>query len=67
MIDVGNKINKLIILFLNTGSPASLMVVTDLENYNVKQNGANTLWHSLYGKEGSNINFVKQIDENPLH
>lgn len=50
--------------FLNTGSPHHVQLVSDLENYNVKDKGAAIRYGSLYGKEGSNINFVKQIDEN---
>jgi diaminopimelate epimerase len=34
-----------------------------LEHYNVKENGAALRYGSLYGKEGSNINFVKKISE----
>jgi diaminopimelate epimerase len=34
-----------------------------LEHFNVKENGAAIRYGGLYGKEGSNINFVKQVDE----
>jgi diaminopimelate epimerase len=37
-------------------------LVDDLEHFDVKENGA-AIRYGLYGKEGSNINFVKQIDE----
>jgi len=50
-------------VFLDTGSPHHVQLVEDLENYNIKQNGARIRYGELYGKEGSNINFVKQIDE----
>jgi diaminopimelate epimerase len=49
--------------FLNTGSPHHVQLVEDLVNYNVKENGAAIRYGDLYGKEGSNINFVKKIDE----
>ncbi|MES2240540.1 MAG: diaminopimelate epimerase [Bacteroidota bacterium] len=63
MIDVdGIKINP-DYSFLNTGSPHHVQLVDDLENYNVKDNGAAIRYGELYGKVGSNINFVKKIDD----
>ena len=62
MIDVDDK-NKSDYSFLNTGSPHHVQLVDDLENYNVKDNGAAIRYGDLYGKAGSNINFVKKIDE----
>ena len=50
--------------FLNTGSPHHIMLVDDLENYNVKTNGSQIRYSDLYGKDGSNINFVNQISQN---
>jgi diaminopimelate epimerase len=38
--------------------------VDDLENYNVKEQGSAIRYSELYGKQGSNINFVKKIDAN---
>ncbi|MEO8253553.1 MAG: diaminopimelate epimerase [Flavobacterium sp.] len=49
--------------FLNTGSPHHIQLVDDLQNYNVKDKGAAIRYGELYGKAGSNINFVKKIDE----
>jgi hypothetical protein len=46
---------------LNTGSPHHVQLVDDLENYNIKENGAAIRYGDLYGKAGSNVNFV--IDE----
>ena len=46
--------------FLNTGSPHHVQFVTDLENFNVTKEGAK-LRFGLYGENGSNINFVKQL------
>ena len=51
-------------VFLNTGSPHHVMMMDDLENYDVKKNGATIRYSELYGKEGSNVNFVKQLSEN---
>jgi diaminopimelate epimerase len=50
--------------FLNTGSPHHIALVEDLKNYDVKTNGSKIRYSDLYGKEGSNINFVKQLSEN---
>lgn len=50
--------------FVNTGSPHHVQLVEDLENYDVKNNGSQLRYSSLYGKEGSNINFVNQLSDN---
>ena len=63
MIDVSNVKTTPEYTFLNTGSPHHVQLVEDLENYNIKDNGAAIRYGALYGKEGSNINFVKQIDD----
>ena len=51
-------------VFLNTGSPHHVTLVNDLEHYNVKENGAEIRYSDLYGKVGSNVNFVFQLSEN---
>ena len=51
-------------IFLNTGSPHHVMMVDDLENYDVKTNGARIRYSDLYGKAGSNVNFVSKLSEN---
>ena len=51
-------------VFLNTGSPHHVTLVNDLENFNVKENGATIRYSDLYGKVGSNVNFVNQLSEN---
>jgi len=51
-------------IFLNTGSPHHVELVDDIEHYDVKTNGAKIRYSDLYGKQGSNVNFVKQISEN---
>ena len=50
--------------FLNTGSPHHIILVDDLGNYDVRTNGSQIRYSDLYGKDGSNINFVKQISNN---
>jgi diaminopimelate epimerase len=62
MIDVSNLKITPDYVFLNTGSPHHVQLVEDLENYNIKENGAAIRYGDLYGNAGSNINFVKQID-----
>ena len=49
--------------FLNTGSPHHVQLVEDLAHYNVKGNGAAIRYGDLYGKSGSNINFVSKIND----
>jgi diaminopimelate epimerase len=51
-------------VFLNTGSPHHVTLVDDIENYDVKNNGAKIRYSDLYGKAGSNVNFVSQLSEN---
>ena len=63
MIDVTEIKNTSEYSFLNTGSPHHVQLVADLENYNVKENGATIRYGDLYGKEGSNVNFVKKIND----
>ena len=63
MIDVTEIKNTSEYSFLNTGSPHHVQLVADLENYNVKENGAIIRYGDLYGKEGSNVNFVKKIND----
>jgi diaminopimelate epimerase len=64
MIDVASIKNTSEYSYLNTGSPHHVQLVDNLEQYNVKENGAAIRYGNLYGKEGSNINFVKKINEN---
>ncbi|REG98527.1 diaminopimelate epimerase [Flavobacterium aquicola] len=63
MIDVPSIDIKADYSFLNTGSPHHVQMVDDLEHYNVKDNGAAIRYGELYGTAGSNINFVKKIDD----
>jgi diaminopimelate epimerase len=50
-------------VFMNTGSPHHVMMVEELELFDVKTMGAQIRYSDLYGKEGSNVNFVKQIGD----
>ena len=48
--------------FLNTGSPHHVQLVDELQNFDVKNEGAKIRYSDLYGNAGSNVNFVKQFD-----
>ncbi|MBK0369965.1 diaminopimelate epimerase [Flavobacterium agrisoli] len=50
--------------FLNTGSPHHVELVPDLEQCDVKGKGAQLRYSDLYAPKGSNINFVKKINDN---
>lgn len=50
-------------LFLDTGSPHHVQMVSDLDAYSVLEEGAK-LRYGIYGEGGSNINFVEQTSEN---
>ncbi|WP_151894790.1 diaminopimelate epimerase [Patiriisocius marinistellae] len=45
--------------FLNTGSPHHVQMVTDIDNFGVFSEGKK-IRNSIYGNEGSNVNFVEQ-------
>ncbi|WP_445382412.1 diaminopimelate epimerase [Robiginitalea sp. IMCC43444] len=49
--------------FLDTGSPHHVQIVLDLDELDVKKEGAR-LRYGLYGKKGSNINFVLPLQDN---
>jgi diaminopimelate epimerase len=63
MIDVSVVDIKDDYSFLNTGSPHHVQMVEDLEHYKVKENGSAIRYGELYGTAGSNINFVKKLDD----
>lgn len=48
--------------FLNTGSPHHVQLVSDLKTLDVKSEGSKIRYSELYGADGSNVNFVHQID-----
>lgn len=63
MHDVGDIVEKRNCFFLNTGSPHHVQMVEAVAKLDVKKDGAK-LRYGLYGKKGSNINFVQQTAEN---
>lgn len=63
MIDVDEVQVREDHVFLNTGSPHHVQLVTDLSLLDVKSEGAKIRYGSLYGVTGSNVNFVEQRGE----
>tara|TARA_R100001369_G_scaffold65446_1_gene92612 strand:+ start:12051 stop:12824 length:774 start_codon:yes stop_codon:yes gene_type:complete len=49
--------------FLDTGSPHHVEMASDLENFEVKSEGAQIRYGQPYNKAGTNVNFVEQILE----
>lgn len=48
-------------LFLDTGSPHHVELVSDLKDFEVKANGAKIRYGQPYNEAGSNVNFVEQV------
>lgn len=51
-------------LFLDTGSPHHVELVSELEKFEVKAKGAKIRYGQPYNEVGSNVNFVEQISAN---
>ena len=62
MKDVTSVANSVDYVFLDTGSPHHVQLVSDLIHLNVKEKGAAIRYSDLYGKAGANVNFVEQIN-----
>ena len=50
-------------VFLNTGSPHHITLVDDIKSVPVKEIGSQIRYSDLYGKGGSNVNFVEVITD----
>ena len=50
-------------IFLDTGSPHHVTLVDNLKDLDVKTEGAAIRYSALYGEQGSNVNFVTQVNE----
>jgi len=50
--------------FLNTGSPHHVQLEADLDSIDIKEKGSDIRYGEPYGKAGSNVNFVKKLNEN---
>ena len=64
MSDIENVLISNNYTFLNSGSPHHIEMVDNLENIDVQKSGSKIRYSELYGKEGSNVNFVKKISDN---
>jgi len=53
-------------VFTNTGTLHHIEMVHDIENYPVVERGRK-IRTEVYGKEGSNVNFIEQSDRNTFH
>ena len=51
-------------VFLDTGSPHHVQMEENLKDFDVKTQGANIRYSDMYGKAGSNVNFVNQENDN---
>ena len=50
-------------VFMNTGSPHHVALVDDVKSVPVKEQGSQIRYSDLYGKAGSNVNFVEPISD----
>ncbi|MCB0443943.1 MAG: diaminopimelate epimerase [Flavobacterium sp.] len=50
-------------VFLDTGSPHHITLVNDVKSVKVKEIGSQIRYSDLYGKTGSNINFVEAVSD----
>ena len=66
MIDVSEIENFENDFVLNTGSPHYVKYVENIENYDVYTNGKNIRYSEKFSKEGINVNFVEQLNDNEL-
>lgn len=51
-------------LFLDTGSPHHVEMISNLEDLNIQEKGAEIRYGAPYFEKGSNVNFVKKVSEN---
>lgn len=49
-------------IFLNTGSPHHVQFETHLEDFDIKTKGASIRYGEPYNQQGTNVNFVKKIN-----
>ena len=68
MIDVLQVEQNNNYLFLDTGSPHHVQLVSNLKDFNIKAEGSAIRYSDLYkDRGGSNINFVEQLNDNTFN
>lgn len=50
-------------VFLNTGSPHHVQFENQIEDFDINKKGAEIRYSEPYNQEGSNVNFVKKLEE----
>lgn len=63
MQDVKSIQNNSEYIFLDTGSPHYVTPIDDLDTFDVKNEGAKIRYSEKYREEGTNVNFVKRVDD----
>lgn len=64
MMDVANVTDKVSASFLNTGSPHHVIFTEDVDQIDIKKEGAEIRYSPEYkAKGGTNVNFVSTIDD----
>ena len=69
LIKMEMKINSKIIeneygIWVDTGSPHLVIESSNIEEINVKKEGAKVRYNSFYNKDGVNVNYVEKISNN---
>jgi len=49
--------------YLNTGSPHYVMLVNDVQNFDVLANGKKIRYNERFFEEGTNVNFIEKIND----
>ncbi len=57
---------QVIVHFVNTGVPHSIVFRTDLKELDVRKLGAALRWHEHFAPKGTNANFIQLLDDRTL-
>jgi diaminopimelate epimerase len=61
-IELGVKLETLVVHFVNTGVPHAVTVVEDIEDVAVQRLGSAIRFHAHFAPKGTNANFIKPLD-----
>jgi diaminopimelate epimerase len=53
-------------IFINTGSPHYIRYISDIEHFDVYNEGRSVRYNGLYGERGTNVNFVEPRGKNEI-